>query len=391
MLHKFANRMSARFILSIFTILSLTITAFSQTYTIQDGDTINFSDANGIKRGFWRYYWPNGDLKYEVYYENGEKEGLETKYYDAQDCIEFSNTYHKGNLDGPSVSFFPNCSVKCEEVYTDGIKSGYERCYDESGLIQTEGKFSKGELDGAYAHFDKKGNVTFESPTKETTLKFDKFLSGEYRMKDSTIFKVLQRNNWKNMLLVADMTGSMFPYIGQLIVWYKLNYESDRIKHYVLFNDGDLLPDDKKPIGNTGGVHMFDAKDFRKLKKDIEEVRKMGEGGDDPENDLEATYKAIQTYRDCKEIVLLADDSPVRDISLLRKIKKPIHVILCGTAKGINPEYLKIAYQSKGSIHTTFDDLSMKTLKDGQEFSLDNDIFRLNGNDFVWIDLKNPH
>lgn len=363
----------------------------AQTFTVQDGDTINFTGTDGIKRGFWRYYWPDGDLKYEVYYENGEKEGLEIKYYDAQDCLEFSNTYHKGNLDGPSVSFFSNCAIKCEEQFNDGQKSGYERCYDEQGNLQTEGKFSKGELDGAYAHFDKKGYVTFESPTKETTLKFDKFISGEYRIKDSTIFLVFKRNSWKGMLMIVDMTGSMFPYIGQLLVWYKQNFESDRIKHYVLFNDGDNVADDKKPIGNTGGVHMFDAKDFRKLKKDIEDVRKMGEGGDDPENDLEAVMKSLQTYRDCKEIVLLADDSPVRDMNLLKRIKKPVHVVLCGTAKGINPEYLKIALLTKGSIHTQHDDLNMKTLKDGQEFTLDNDIFRLNGNEFIWVDVKNPH
>lgn len=228
--------------------------ASAQTFTIQDGDTINVTLSNGKKAGFWRYYWPNGDLKYEVYYEKGEKEGLEIKYYDAQDCIEFSNTYINGALEGPSITFFPNCNPRCEEIYKDGLKQGYERCYDENGFIQTEGNFDKGELVGAYAHFDKKGYVTYESPTKETTLKFDKFISGEYKIRDSTIFRVFRRNaNWKKVLMVVDMTGSMFPYVGQLMLWYKLNYDSEKIKYYTLFNDGDNLTDDKKPVGNTGG------------------------------------------------------------------------------------------------------------------------------------------
>lgn len=361
--------------------------SFAQTFTIDNGDTINLTLANGQKQGFWRYFWPNGDLKYEVYYENGEKEGLEISYYDNQDCLEYSNTYHKGVLEGPRVMFYPNCSTRVEEVFKAGLKHGYERNFDQNGFVTTEAQFEKGELVGSYAHFDKKGFVTYESPSKETTLKFDKFLTGEYKIKDSTIFNVFKRNKeWKKVLLVVDMTGSMFPYIGQLLVWYKLNYEDGRIKYYVLFNDGDNLPDDKKVVGRTGGIHPYEAKDYRKLKKDVEDVRKMGEGGDDPENDLEAINAAIINYRDYTDIVLLADESDVRDMALLKRIKKPVHVIICGTRKGINDQYLKIALQTKGSIHTSVNDIDMKKIKDGDEIIIDKDIFRFSGGQFIWVD-----
>ncbi|MFI5222414.1 MAG: toxin-antitoxin system YwqK family antitoxin, partial [Bacteroidia bacterium] len=290
----------------------------------------------------------------------------------------------------PSVTFFPNCQKKCEENYKDGKKQGYERCYDDKGFLLTEANFDNGELSGAYAHFDKKGWITYESPTKETTLKFDKFITGEYKIKDSTIFKVFKRNpQWKRVLMVVDMTGSMFPYIGQLLVWYKQNYETEKIKHYVLFNDGDNMPDDKKIIGQTGGVHAFDAKDFKKFKKDVDDVRKLGEGGDDPENDLEAVLTAITLYRDYTDLVLVADDSDIRDMKLLKRIRKPVHVILCGTKRGINHQYLEVAYRTKGSIHTTFNDVNMKTIKEGDRIELDNDIFIFQNGDFVWLDMKN--
>ncbi len=375
-----------RIVFSLFMLL-FSILASSQTFSLSDGDTINHTLANGKKQGFWRYFWANGDLKYEVYYENGEKEGLEISYYDGQDCIEYSNTYSKGILDGPRVMFYPNCSTRVEEMYKAGLKDGYERNFDQTGVLLTEGNFLKGELDRSYAHFDKKGYVTYESPTKETTLKFDKFLSGEYKIKDSTLFNVFKRNKeWKKMMLVVDMTGSMFPYIGQMLVWYRQNYEDGRVKYYVLFNDGDNLPDDKKSVGKTGGVHPFEAKDYRKLKKDIEDVRKMGEGGDDPENDLEAVVSAMIAYRDYTDIILIADESTVRDMAILKRIKKPIHVIMCGTKKGINEQYLRIAYQTKGSFHTISNDVDMKKLKDGDEFQVDKDIFRLSGGNFIWVD-----
>ncbi len=368
-------------------ILLFFVNAQSQTFIMNDGDTINLTLGNGKKQGFWRYFWPNGDLKYEVYYEQGEKEGLEISYYDGQDCIEYSNTYNKGTLDGPRVMFYPNCSTRVEEMYKNGLKDGYERNFDQTGVLLTEGNFSKGELDGSYAHFDKKGYVTYESPSKETTLKFDKFLNGEYKIKDSTLFFVFKRNKeWKKMMLVADMTGSMFPYIGQMLVWYRQNYEDGRVKYYTLFNDGDNLTDDKKTLGRTGGVHPFEAKDYRKLKKDIEDVRKLGEGGDDPENDVEALTAAMVAFRDYSDIILIADESNVRDMALLKRIKKPIHVIMCGTKKGINEQYLRIAYQTKGSFHTISNDIDMKKLKDGEEFQVDKDIFRLSGGNFIWVE-----
>jgi hypothetical protein len=362
----------------------------AQTFEVHEGDTINFTDRNGVKQGFWRFYWPNGDLKYEVFYENNEKEGIELRYYDQQDCIEFSNTYKRGMLDGPSVTYYGNCAVKCEEMYRDGKKHGYERCYDITGFLQTEAQFDKGELVGTYSHFDKKGIVTYESPSKETTLKFDKFLSGEYKIKDSTLFRVFERNaHWKNVMLVVDMTGSMFPYIGQLLVWYKKGFEKEFIKYYALFNDGDNIPDNQKVIGRTGGVHVFPAKDFKKFKNDLEAVRKKGEGGDDPENDLEAILTAMMAYRDFGDLVLVADDSDIRDMKLLKRIRKPVRVVMCGTKRGINIQYLKLAYHTKGSFHTLHNDLDMRTLKDGDTFQLDDDLFEFKGGQFIWLDVKN--
>ena len=203
------------------------------------------------------------------------------------------------------------------------------------------------------------------------------------------MFFVFRRNaQWKKVLLVVDMTGSMFPYIGQLLVWYKSGFETEFIKYYALFNDGDNKPDNQKVVGRTGGVHTFEAKDFKKFKKDIEDVRKKGEGGDDPENDIEAIITAMLAYRDYGDIVLLADDSDMRDIKLLKRIRKPVHVIICGTKKGINAQYLQLAYRTKGSVHTANNDVDMRTIRDGQQIVLDKDVFEFRGGEFIWLDVN---
>lgn len=59
---------------------------------------------------------------------------------------------------------------------------------------------------------------------------------------------------WNNMLVVADVTASMYPYTGQLLYWLKLHEDERRIKQFV-FNDGDDKDDAVKTPGNTGGIY----------------------------------------------------------------------------------------------------------------------------------------
>jgi hypothetical protein len=49
---------------------------------------------------------------------------------------------------------------------------------------------------------------------------------------------------------------------------------------------------------------------------------------------------------------------------------------------------LKIAHQTKGSIHTNNQDIDMKKIKEGDEFTVEKDIFRLSGGQFIWIDTN---
>ena len=57
---------------------------------------------------------------------------------------------------------------------------------------------------------------------------------------DSTIFKIVERNKeWKDMLVVSDLTGSMSPYVGQLLLWLKLTFDDEKVKYLTFFNDGD--------------------------------------------------------------------------------------------------------------------------------------------------------
>jgi len=207
------------------------------------------------------------------------------------------------------------------------------------------------------------------------------------KFSDSTVIAVLKRHNWTNMIITADLTGSMSPYTAQLLVWLKLNTTNDKVKQFVFFNDGDMKFDDKKVIGNTGGIYDTRSSKYEDVEKLAFTTMRNGSGGDAPENDIEALRKAIELCSDCKNIVLIADNwAPIKDISLLSQIKKPIKIILCGADFGINTDYLNLARATGGSVHTMESDLTeLMKLNEGQEITVRGQTFKIEKGKFVRI------
>ncbi len=203
---------------------------------------------------------------------------------------------------------------------------------------------------------------------------------------DSSILKILTRNkDWKNITVVTDVTGSMYPYLAQVALWYKLQEEDNEIKNVIVFNDGDMKNSDEKVVGSVEGIYSGEPKSFDEVVELMVSAMKKGGGGDGQENDLEAVLHAQKKYGSAKEIVLIADNmAPVRDMELLSKINVPVRVVLCGTQFGINVDYLNIALKTKGSIHTMEDDLDeLFLLKEGAKVKIGTLFFVIRDGKFV--------
>jgi len=213
---------------------------------------------------------------------------------------------------------------------------------------------------------------------------------GSSFMVDSTVMQVLERNmkNWKKSVIVTDVTGSMYPYVLQLQVWMRMNYYTTDCRHFVFFNDGDAKMDHFKRIGKVGGIYPVHAANYTAMELTCKEAMKGGSGGDGQENDLEAILEAQKKYSDKEAFILIADNfAPVRDLALLPKIKKPVHVILCGTQSGyINVEYLQIAYKTGGSIHTIEEDIdNLAKMSEGATLEIGGATYQIQKGKFVVI------
>lgn len=216
---------------------------------------------------------------------------------------------------------------------------------------------------------------------------FEDVMNGREQPRDSTILKVLARNShWKEMLCVADVTGSMSPYTVQLLVWTKFNERLKTFKQFVFFNDDDENSNDQSTRRDTSGIWSIESfkadKVFSKMLQSMEQGKHM-------ENDLEAIFYAVKTYsNNVKNIVLIADnwEDPC-DMQLLPKLKElkiPIRVILCGVNSVVNTKYLDIAYATNGSLHTMEEDLTeMGKLNEGKVFKIAGLKFKLINGRFI--------
>ncbi len=222
-----------------------------------------------------------------------------------------------------------------------------------------------------------KENIITEAVPLKTKLKED---SQYFEKTGNVVCAVLYRfqQKWNSKMIVTDLTGSMYPYMRQLLLWHSLKMMTNENNDYVFFNDGDNKSDYSKVIGSTGGIYYTDSDSADIIIEKMNETMQNGNGGDGPENDLEALLYAQSKKNSFSELILIADNySPVKDISLLEKLNVPVRIILCGTDwGGINPDYIEIAYKTKGSLHTIEQDItSLGELVNGNTLTIFNQTF----------------
>jgi hypothetical protein len=191
----------------------------------------------------------------------------------------------------------------------------------------------------------------------------------EGKPKPNSTYQVFDRQDWKDVVVVCDWTASMYHFATPVLLWHnQKNSKNDTssIQNFVFFNDGDDTPNKEKKIGSTGGIYSTKTGNTDEALQMMEESKAAGTGGDFPENDIEALIYAQKNFPKAKSLVLIADNmASVRDISLLEELTKseiPVHILIARTEEIdlIRAEYWDIAIQTKGTIHTLEQDISLE-------------------------------
>jgi len=189
-------------------------------------------------------------------------------------------------------------------------------------------------------------------------------------------YRLLTTKEWPGKIaVVADVTASMTPYNTQVMLWLKFAKKPLENGRFIFFNDGNNSPDALKSIGNSGGLHIAESNNFDSVYQTMRRAIAAGQGGDIPENNIEAILAAQKKWTDIDSFLMIADNrAPVKDLINLKNVKKPVNIILCGWVDymAINDSYIQIAAKTKGKIYTSagiFDDFTKLKSNESIEFN----------------------
>ncbi len=131
-----------------------------------DGETIHIwvHGIDGVKHGFEKIYWPNGNLKHKIEWNMGVKEGREITYYESGP-IRSSIEWIDNNETATIYSYYENGNLRSAVPFREGIMHGTQKHYYCIGKLYAEINYSHGKRHGLerswYPHGPKKTQCSY--------------------------------------------------------------------------------------------------------------------------------------------------------------------------------------------------------------------------------------
>ena len=329
-------------------------------------NTYNLSDSNTI---CLKMNYGSGKILNPKSLINGERDKRPR-------VVDLVMTLYPSNLENWREDYKELIASRIESLIELDSAFYYDRNIKWNLILQDEAQNryeAKKQIHGVVVHYLTLPTIKHQDRYNSILKKFESHVSAQ--VKGKKLFEAAKRNkeNWKNMLIITDCSGSMIPYGSEVLLWHMLRTDKDDISKFAFFNDGEK---ESIEIGNAGGIHFIKIKDPRKIGRAIKHFTSLGfdKNTDHPENDLEAIIKSVKSSNSHDDVVVIVDNnSPVRDMELLDQITFPVRIVLCGVVNNnINPDYIKLAYHSKGSLHTVEEDIhKFKKNKDGDIIIID--------------------
>jgi antitoxin component YwqK of YwqJK toxin-antitoxin module len=198
--------------------LGIAIPAYSQSDTL-----FNQVDAKGQKQGYWKKYYPNGNLIYKGFFKDNKPEGEMRRYYESgaikivmlfdsgKDCarstlyyesgdiaargnyigtvkdstweyysyydhsVKARETYDKGNKNGIAYHYFPDGTISEKLEWKENMKNGVWEQYYPNKAIKIKGSYKDDKLNGPFSVTNEKGNLSVQGAFLDN-LRHDKWV-----------------------------------------------------------------------------------------------------------------------------------------------------------------------------------------------------------------------
>ena len=149
----------------------ITLTQYKMGF-IQHEEKLNRKDAEGLKQGTWKEFYPTGVIKTEVNYTDDKMNGY-FKEYNTKGSLVNTTKYTMGVIqtNAPELakidvqtSYYDNGAVKFTATYKDGVAEGIQREFSPEGKVINAKVFVEGVMTGE-GIIDTAGRM--EGPWKE--------------------------------------------------------------------------------------------------------------------------------------------------------------------------------------------------------------------------------
>jgi hypothetical protein len=117
--------------------------------------------GNSKPDGLWRAFYPNGNTKYAIHYNDGKVTGEALFYYDNKTGTpKVTTNYNTDFIAGSYQEFYKNGQEKVHLNYDNGVLYGEAKYYYPSGQLKIAGKYKKGKQKGKWLYYNEKGKIT---------------------------------------------------------------------------------------------------------------------------------------------------------------------------------------------------------------------------------------
>jgi uncharacterized protein len=133
----------------------VTLTQYKMGF-IQREEKLNRKDANGLKQGVWKEFYPSGIIKNEVNFTDDKMNGY-FKEYSPKGSLVNTTKYVNGvvQTNAPELakldvrtSYYDNGAVKFTATYKDGVAEGIQREFSPEGKVIGAKVYVEGVLTG---------------------------------------------------------------------------------------------------------------------------------------------------------------------------------------------------------------------------------------------------
>ncbi len=151
----------------LFIFIGLTISLFGQKIYKADDSNIAYDifynivyDKKSAKPiiALLKDYYGNGNLRSEIPYKDGKREGIEKWYYENGN-LTFEALYKNDILDGVHKSYYKNGKLVSQTTLKNGLPHGIVKNYYKSGKLKSEVPYKNGIVHGILKEYYKKGKL----------------------------------------------------------------------------------------------------------------------------------------------------------------------------------------------------------------------------------------